>query len=169
MTTERDHNVSGIKIKMGIGEVTITIHDHLQRHYKIHPSRIFGDNLDQILLTLQYLTGLEIENRATIYPTTRNSQLSTTETSQTWFDSLQRTMKLMNYGTMPFKLLRSPSSTTNQSKNSRLSVNLFYFATGDTRKDSGLEIEFMLDTRVSNSIINYRTFGKSAKPSIQSR
>ena len=60
-------------------------------------------------------------------------------------------------GTMPFKLLRSPSSTTNQSKNSRLSFNFFYFATGDTQKDRGLEIEFMLD-QSSSSIINYRTF-----------
>ena len=59
---------------------------------------------------------------------------------------------------MPFKLLRSPSSTTNQSKNSRLSFNFFYFATGDTQKGSGLEIEFMLDTGASSSIINYRTF-----------
>ena len=59
---------------------------------------------------------------------------------------------------MPFKLLRSPSSTIDQSKNSRLSFNFFFFATGDTQKDSGLEIEFMLDTRASSSIINYRTF-----------
>ena len=59
---------------------------------------------------------------------------------------------------MPLKLLRSPSSTTNQSKNSRLSFDFFYFATGDTQKDSGLEIEFMLDTGASSSIINYRTF-----------
>ena len=56
---------------------------------------------------------------------------------------------------MPFKLLRSPSSTTNQSKNSRLSFNFFYYATADTQKDSGLEIEFMLDTGASCSIINY--------------
>ena len=59
---------------------------------------------------------------------------------------------------MPFKLLKSPSSTTDQSKNSRLSFNFFYFATGDTQKDSGLEIEFLLDTGASSSIINYRTF-----------
>ena len=59
---------------------------------------------------------------------------------------------------MLFKLLRSPSSTTNQSKNSRLSFNFFYFATGDTQKGSALEIEFMLDTGDSSSIINYRTF-----------
>ena len=59
---------------------------------------------------------------------------------------------------MPFKLLRSPNSTTNQPKHSKLSLNFFYFATGDTQKDSGLEIEFMLDTGASSSIINYRTF-----------
>ena len=59
---------------------------------------------------------------------------------------------------MPFKLLRSPSSTIDQSKNSRLSFKFFYFATGDTQKDGGLEIEFMLDTGASSSIINYGTF-----------
>ena len=59
---------------------------------------------------------------------------------------------------MPFELLRFPSSTTNQSKISRLSFNFFYFATGDTKKHSGLEIEFMLDTGASSSFINYRTF-----------
>ena len=59
---------------------------------------------------------------------------------------------------MPFKLLRSPSSIIIQSKNSSLSFNFFYFATEDTQKDSGLEIEFMLDTGASSSIINYRTF-----------
>ena len=59
---------------------------------------------------------------------------------------------------MPLKLLKSPSSTTGQSKNSRLSFNVFFFAAGDTQKDSGLEIEFMLDTGASSSIIKYRTF-----------
>ena len=59
---------------------------------------------------------------------------------------------------MPVKLLRSPNSNTDKSRNSRLSLNIFYFATGDTQKDSGLEIEFMLDTGASLSIINYRTF-----------
>ena len=59
---------------------------------------------------------------------------------------------------MPFKLLRSPSSTIDQSKNSRLRFNAFHFATGDTQKNSGLEIEFMLDTGASSSIIIYRTF-----------
>ena len=59
---------------------------------------------------------------------------------------------------MPFKLLKFPSSTIDQSKNSRLSFNFFYFATGNTQKDSGLEIDFMLDTGASSSIINYRTF-----------
>ena len=59
---------------------------------------------------------------------------------------------------MPFKLLTSPSSATDQSKNSRLSFNFFYFATGGTQKDSGLESEFMLDTGAFSSIKNYQTF-----------
>ena len=95
--TERDRNTSRIEINVGIGEVTITNHDHLQRHDKIHPSRIFADNPDQIRLNLQCLTGLEIETRVTIYLTTRSSQLPPTVTNQMWFDSLQQTIKLMNY------------------------------------------------------------------------
>ena len=54
--------------------------------------------------------------------------------------------------------MRSPKSDSNRSRSSRLSFNIFYFATGDSQKGSGLEIEFMLDTGVSCSIIKYRTF-----------
>ena len=61
-------------------------------------------------------------------------------------------------GSLPVKLLRPPNSNTDKSRSSRLSRNIFYFATGDTQKDSGLEVEFMLDTEASCSIINYRTF-----------
>ena len=52
---------------------------------------------------------------------------------------------------------------TDKSRNSRLSLNIFYFANGDTQKDSGLEIEFMLDTGASCSIINYRTFWETCQ------
>ena len=54
--------------------------------------------------------------------------------------------------------MRSPRSDSNRSRSSRLSFNILYFATGDAQKDSGLEIEFMLDTGASCSIINYQTF-----------
>ena len=54
--------------------------------------------------------------------------------------------------------MRSPKSDSNRSRSSRLSFNIFYFSTGDAQKDSGLEIEFMLDTGASCSIINYRNF-----------
>ena len=54
--------------------------------------------------------------------------------------------------------MRSPKSNYGRSRSSRLSFNIFYFATGDAQKDSGLDIEFMLDTGASCSIINYRTF-----------
>ena len=56
---------------------------------------------------------------------------------------------------MPVKPLSSPISNTKKSRNSRFSRNFSYFATGDTQKDSGLEIEFMFDTGASCSIINY--------------
>ena len=97
MTIERDHNISRTKINLGNGDVTITIPDRLQRHDMIHPSRIFADNPDQTRLILQCSTGLGIKTRVTKYLTTRNSQLPTTVISQTWFDSVQQTMKLMNY------------------------------------------------------------------------
>ena len=97
MTTERDHHTSHTKTNPAIGEAIITVRDRLQCHDKIHPSRILADNPDQIRLIPQYLTDLEIETRSTIYLTTRNSQLPTMATNQTWFDSLQQMMKLMNY------------------------------------------------------------------------
>ena len=83
MSTERDHRTSQTRTILEIGEVTMTIHDRLQRRDKNHPSRISAFNPDQIRLTLQCLTGLEIETRATIYPTTGNSQLPKTVTDQT--------------------------------------------------------------------------------------
>ena len=54
--------------------------------------------------------------------------------------------------------MRSPKSDSNRSRSSSFSSNIFYFAIGDAQKDIGLEIEFMLDTGASCSIINYRTF-----------
>ena len=54
--------------------------------------------------------------------------------------------------------MRSPKSDSGRSRSSRLSFNIFYFATGDAQKDSRLEIEFMLDTGASYSIIIYGTF-----------
>ena len=97
MIPERDHNISRSKINLRIGEVTVTIPDCLQRYNKIHPSRIFADNCDQIHLIRQCFTGLGIETQVTIYPTTRNSRLPTTVTSQILFALLRQTMKLLNY------------------------------------------------------------------------
>ena len=72
-----------------------------------------------------------------------------------WFASPPPKMPLTN-SQIPVKLLKSSNLNTDKSRNSRLSLNIFYFATGDTQKDSGLEIEFMLDTGCS--VINYRIF-----------
>ena len=54
--------------------------------------------------------------------------------------------------------MRSPKSAFGRPRSSRLGFNILYFSNGDAQKDSGLEIEFMLDTGASCSIINYRTF-----------
>ena len=97
MTTERNHRTSQTMTNPGIGEILITIRDRLQRHDKIHPSRILAHNPDQVRLIPQCLTSLEIETRAPIYLMTGNSQLPTMAINQTWFDSLQQEMKLMDY------------------------------------------------------------------------
>ena len=83
MIPTQDLHTSQTRINLGTEEVTITIHDRLQSRDKIRRLRISAINLDQIHLIIQCLTGLEIETRATIHPTTRNSQLPTTVTSQT--------------------------------------------------------------------------------------
>ena len=80
--TEQPHHTSRTKTTPGIGEVTMTIHDRLQRRDKIPLLRISATNHDQIRLILQYLTDLGIETRVTIYPMKRNFQLLTTVISQ---------------------------------------------------------------------------------------
>ena len=59
---------------------------------------------------------------------------------------------------MSFKLLRSPKNKSSSSAPLKYNLNLYYFAAGDSQKDSGLEIEFLLDTGATSSIINYKTF-----------
>ena len=54
--------------------------------------------------------------------------------------------------------MMSPKSDSKRSRSSRLGFNIFYFALGDAQKDSGLEIEIMLNTGASCSIISYWTF-----------
>ena len=82
MIPKLDHCTSQTRTNLEIGEVTMTVHDRLQRRDKNHLSRISADNPDQFRLTLQCLTGLETETRATTYPT-RNAQLPTTVNNQT--------------------------------------------------------------------------------------
>ena len=62
---------------------------------------------------------------------------------------------------LSFKLLKSPKNaeqTPNRSPKDRIFLNLYHFATGDNKKHSGLEIEFMIDPGSTCTIINYPTF-----------
>ena len=61
MSTELDHSTSQIRTNLENAEVTMTIHDGLQRRDKNHPSRSTAINPDQIRLIFQYSTGLGIE------------------------------------------------------------------------------------------------------------
>ena len=97
MNAKQDYHTSQTKTKPGFGEVRITIHDRLQPHDEIHVLRTPADNPDQSHLIFQCLTGLDIETRATIDPTTRNFLPPMMGISQLYFDSLQRTISYMNY------------------------------------------------------------------------
>ena len=97
MSTERDHRTSQTRTNLKIGEVTMTIHNRLQRRDKNRLPWTSAINPDQVRLSFLCLTGLQIKTRATIYPTTRISQLPTTVTNQTQFNSLRQTMKLVRY------------------------------------------------------------------------
>ena len=59
---------------------------------------------------------------------------------------------------LSFKLLKSPRPDEESYFKSRFHMNAFYFSTGDNQRESGLEIEIMLNTGAACSIINYRTF-----------
>ena len=83
MTTVRDHNISRTKVNLGIGEVTITIHGRLQRHDKIHPSRISVDNPDRIHLIIRCLIVSETKIRTKIHLTKKSSRPPTMGISQT--------------------------------------------------------------------------------------
>ena len=63
----------------------------------------------------------------------------------------------------PFKLLKSPRPDEESNFKSRFQMKAFYFHTGDNQKDSGLEIDFMLDTGAAWLIINYRTCLENAQ------
>ena len=66
MITKQDHHTSQTKTTPETGEVTITIHDRLQRHDKIHLSRIPADNPDLTHLIIQGLIDLEAKIGAEI-------------------------------------------------------------------------------------------------------
>ena len=58
--------------------------------------------------------------------------------------------------------MKSPRPDEESNFKSHFHLNAFYFPSGDSQKDDGLEIEFLLDTGVACSIINNRTFLKIA-------
>ena len=58
MSTGLHHRTSQIRTNLEIGEVTMVIHDRLQRQDKNPSSRTFAINPDQTRLISQYSTGL---------------------------------------------------------------------------------------------------------------
>ena len=83
MIGKQDHHTSQTKTNPGTGEVTITIHNCLQRRDKLHLSRFSAVNPDQFHLIPQCLTDLEAKIRTKLYPTTRSSQPPLMVISQT--------------------------------------------------------------------------------------
>ena len=114
------------------------------------------DNRKVIKLTILLSADLTIDPRLVSHLTNKNFHSKIIRRHPMWFASSQPTISLMNYQTLSVKLLRSPNANSDKCPFSRLSLNIFYLATGDTQKDNGLGIEFMLDRGAFCSIIKYR-------------
>ena len=56
------------------------------------------------------------------------------------------------------KLLKSPNATKKSSTKSRIYLDLYHFATGDIKNNSGVEVEFMIDPGSTCTIINHPTY-----------
>ena len=54
--------------------------------------------------------------------------------------------------------MKSPNATKESSTKSRIYLNLYHFATGDIKNNSGLEVEFMIDPGSTCNIINHPTY-----------
>ena len=52
----------------------------------------------------------------------------------------------------------SPNVTKESSAKSRIYLNLYHFAIGDIKNNSGLEVEFMIDPGSTCTIINHPTY-----------
>ena len=61
------------------------------------------------------------------------------------------------------KLLKSPRPDEESIFKSCFHMDAFYFPTGESQKGSGLELQIMLDTGATCSIITYRTFPEIAQ------
>ena len=64
MTTGQDHHTNQAEVNLEAGEVTIIIHNCVQRRDQTHLSLISADKPDQIHLSVQSLTHLEAKIRA---------------------------------------------------------------------------------------------------------
>ena len=51
--------------------------------------------------------------------------------------------------------MKSPNATKESSTKPRIYLNLYHFATGDIKNNSGLEVEFMIDPGSTCTIINH--------------
>ena len=54
--------------------------------------------------------------------------------------------------------MKSPNATKESSTKSRIYLNLYHFATGDIKNNSGLEVDFMIDPGSTCTIINHPTY-----------
>ena len=71
------------EVNLGIGAVTVTLQDRLQRQDKTHPSQISADNANPVHLILQRSTVLENQIRTKINLTRRSLRPPITVISQT--------------------------------------------------------------------------------------
>ena len=92
-------------------------------------------------LRLLLSADLTINLRPVSHLTNIKSHKTITRRHPMWSGSLQPKIPLLKYQTFAVKLLRSPNTNSDKSQNSRLNLTIFYFATGETQKSSGLDME----------------------------
>ena len=157
-TIEMDLGMEFSTFRMETGEILETfLVIHQLKRETFH--RIVQTASQEVIsLKILLSADLTINLRLVLHPKNKNFNKTIFRRLLTRLAQPQLTIQLDIIRPLSVKLLRTPNSKTDKSRISRLSLNILYFATGDTQKHSGLEIEFMLDTGASCSIINYRIF-----------
>ena len=120
--------------RMGAGEtieIFLVLHQLKEESsHKINPIA----NQEVINLTTLSSADLTIDLRLVLRPLNKSFRRTIIRHHLMWFCPPQSMIPLTTVGSLPVELPRSLNPDTDKTGNSRLSLNICYFATGDTQK-----------------------------------